>query len=381
MATKRDFYEVLGVEKTASDDDIKRAYRKLAAKHHPDRNPGDEAAITAFKEAAEAFDVLSTPEKKARYDRFGHQGLEGMGGGPGGAGFGDVGDIMDAFGEMFGDFFGGSGGRRGGGPRAKRGNSLQTSLTLELLDAAVGCSRDLEIEKHVSCVTCAGSGAKPGTKPTSCDYCGGRGQVVQSQGFFRMQTTCPACRGQGQVVRDKCPDCRGSRYVARSSKITVKVPAGIDNGMQLCLRGEGEAGESGGPAGDLYVEIHVKSHPLFEREGKHLTCQVPITFAQAALGTEMDIPILTGKHRVTVSPGTQPGEILRLKGQGMPDPQGGSRGDLRVQFHVEVPKKLSKKQEELLRQLAELDDKQVSAHRKSFFESVKEFFGTSEQAE
>ncbi|MBS0206312.1 MAG: molecular chaperone DnaJ [Planctomycetes bacterium] len=379
MATKRDYYEVLSVEKTASEDEIKRAYRKLAAKHHPDRNPGDEAAIAAFKEAAEAFDVLSNADKKARYDRFGHQGLEGMGG-PG-AGFGDVGDIMDAFGEMFGDFFGGGGGRRGGGPRAKRGNSLQTSLTLELLDAAVGCSRDLEIDRHVSCVTCAGSGAKPGTKPQSCDYCGGRGQVVQSQGFFRMQTTCPACRGQGQVVRDKCPDCRGSRFVVRSGKITVKVPAGIDNGMQLCLRGEGEAGENGGPAGDLYVEIHVKSHPLFEREGKHLTCQVPITFSQAALGTEMDIPILTGKHRITVSPGTQPGEILRLKGQGMPDPQGGSRGDLHVQFHVEVPKKLSKKQEELLRQLAELDDKQVSAHRKSFFESVKEFFGTSESAE
>lgn len=383
MATKRDYYEILCVEKTASDDDIKRAYRKLAAKHHPDRNPGDEAAVAAFKEAAEAFDVLSNADKKARYDRFGHAGLEGMGGG-GGAGFGDVGDIMDAFGEMFGEMFGGGGGggrRGGGGPRARRGHSLQTSLTIELLDAAVGCSRDLEIEKHVSCVTCVGTGAKPGTKPQSCDYCGGRGQVVQSQGFFRVQTTCPACRGQGQIVREKCPDCRGARVVGRSSKITVKVPAGVDNGMQLCLRGEGEAGENGGPAGDLLVEIHVKSHPLFEREGRHLTCQVPITFAQAALGTEIDIPILTGKHRITVNAGTQPGEILRLRSQGMPDPHGGPRGDLHVQFQVEVPKKLSKKQEELLRQLAELDDKQVSPHRKSFLESVKEFFGASEQAE
>lgn len=381
MATKRDYYEVLGVEKTATDDEIKRAYRKMAAKHHPDRNPGDEASVIAFKECAEAFDVLGTAEKKARYDRFGHAGVEGMSG-AGGAGFGDVGDIMDAFGEMFGDLFGGGGnGRRGGGSRARRGNSLQTSLTIELLDAAVGCSRELEIDKHVSCVTCAGSGAKPGTKPQTCDYCGGRGQVVQSQGFFRMQTTCPACRGQGQVVRDKCTDCRGSRFVVRSSKISVKVPAGVDNGMQLCLRGEGEDGEQGGPPGDLYVEIHVKSHALFERDGKHLTCKVPITFAQAALGTELDIPILTGKHRVAVSAGTQPGDILRLRGQGMPDPHGGSRGDLHVQFHVEVPKKLTKKQEELLRQLAELDDKQVSAHRKSFFESVKEFFGASEQAE
>ncbi len=380
MATKRDYYEVLGVEKTASDDDIKRAYRKLAGKHHPDRNPGDEAAITAFKEAAEAFDVLSTAEKRARYDRFGHAGVEGMGRGAGG-GMGDVGDIMDAFGEMFGDLFGGGGGRRGGGSRAKRGNSLQTSLTIELLDAAVGCSRELEIDRHVSCVTCGGTGAKPGTKPVSCDYCGGRGQVVQSQGFFRVQTTCPACRGSGQIVRDKCADCRGSRFVARASKITVKVPAGVDNGMQLCLRGEGEAGESGGPAGDLYVEMHVKPHALFERDGRHLTCRVPITFAQAALGTELDIPILTGKHQVAVVAGTQPGDVLRLRGQGMPDPHGGPRGDLHVQFQVEVPKKLTKKQEELLRQLAELDDKQVSAHRKSFFESVKEFFGASEQGE
>ncbi|MEI8381473.1 MAG: molecular chaperone DnaJ [Planctomycetota bacterium] len=379
MATKRDYYEVLGVEKTSSDDEIKRAYRKLAAKHHPDRNPGDEAAVTAFKEAAEAFDILSNPDKRARYDRFGHAGVDGAAGG-GGAGFGDVGDIMDAFGDMFGDFFGG-GRKGGGGSRARRGNSLQTSLTIDLLDAAVGCSRDLEIDKHVSCVTCNGTGAKPGTKPTTCDYCGGRGQVVQSQGFFRVQTTCPGCRGQGQVVRDKCADCRGSRVVSRSSKITVKVPAGVDNGMQLCLRGEGEAGESGGPAGDLYVEIHVKPHNLFDRDGKNLTCQVPITFAQAALGTDIDIPILTGKHRVTVSPGTQPGEILRLRGQGMPDPHGGSRGDLHVQFQVEVPKKLTKKQEELLRQLAELDDKQVSAHRKSFFESLKEFFGATEEAE
>lgn len=378
MATKRDYYEVLGVEKTSSDDDIKRAYRKLAAKHHPDRNPGDEAAVVIFKEVTEAFEILSNSDKRARYDRFGHAGLEGA---AGGSGFGDVGDIMDAFGDMFGDLFGGRRGTGGSGSRARRGNSLQTSLTIDLLDAAVGCSRDIEIDKNVSCVTCVGTGAKPGTKPQTCDYCGGRGQVVQSQGFFRVQTTCPGCRGQGQVVREKCPDCRGTRFVARSSKIAVKVPAGVDNGMQLCLRGEGEAGEGGGPPGDLYVEIHVKPHKLFERDGKHLTCQVPITFAQAALGTEIDIPILTGKHHVTVSPGTQPGEIMRLRGQGMPDPHGGARGDLHVQFQVEVPKKVSKKQEELLRQLAELDDKQVSAHRKSFFESLKEFFGASEQSE
>ena len=216
MATKRDFYEVLGVAKSASDDEIKKAYRKLAGKFHPDRNPGDESAITAFKEAAEAFDVLSNPEKKARYDRFGHAGVEAGAGGSGG--FHDVGDIFEAFGDMFGDIFGGGGGGRrrgGGGPRPRKGESLQTSLTIELLDAAVGCARELEIAKHVSCVTCNGSGAKPGTQPVKCDYCGGSGQVIQSQGFFRVQTTCHSCRGRGVSIRDKCPDCRGQRVVSR----------------------------------------------------------------------------------------------------------------------------------------------------------------------
>lgn len=377
MATKRDYYEVLGVSKSATDDEIKRAYRKLAGKHHPDRNPGDEASVAAFKEAAEAFDVLGNPDKRSRYDRFGHAGVEG---GLGGGGFQDVGDIFEAFGDMFGDIFGG-GRRGGGGPRPRKGDSLQTSLTIELLDAAVGCTRELEIQKHVSCVTCNGTGAKPGTQPVKCDYCDGRGQVIQSQGFFRVQTTCPSCRGRGTVIREKCPDCRGNRVVPRSSKLEVKVPAGIDNGMQLCVRGEGEAGDNGGPPGDLYVDIRVKSHSLFKRDGRNLMCDVPITFAQAALGTEMDIPILTGKHHIAVPAGTQPGEVFRLKSQGMPDPHGGPRGDLMVQFHVEVPKKLNKKQEELLRQLAELDDKQVSPQRKTFFDSLKTFFSKDDEAE
>lgn len=379
MATKRDYYEVLGVVKSASIDDIKRAYRKLAAKHHPDRNPGDAAAVVAFKEAAEAFDVLSDPDKKVRYDRFGHAGVEAGGQG----GFQDVGDIFEAFGDMFGDLFGGNGGaRRGaGGTRGRKGESLQTSLTIELLDAAVGCTRELEIDKHVSCITCNGSGARPGTQPQKCDYCDGRGQVIQSQGFFRVQTTCPSCRGRGTTIRDKCPECHGQRVVSRPSMLEVKVPAGIDNGMQLCLRGEGEAGENGGPPGDLYIDIRVKPHPLFKRDGRNLMCEVPITFAQAALGTSLDIPILTGKHHITVPAGTQPGEVFRLKSQGMPDPHGGMRGDLLVEFHVEVPKKLNKKQEELLRQLSELDDKQVSAKRKTFLDSVKAFFNVNEDTE
>ena len=379
MATKRDFYEVLGVAKSADLDEIKRAYKKLVAKLHPDRNPGDQAAVVAFKEAAEAFAILSDPEKKMRYDRFGHAGVDASVQN----GFQDVEDIFQAFGGMFGDLFGsGGGGRRSGGaPRGRKGESLQTSLTIELLDAAVGCTRELEIEKHVSCVTCNGSGAKPGTQPQKCDYCDGHGQVVQSQGFFRVQTTCPACRGRGTTIRDKCTECHGQRVVSRSNMLEVKVPAGIDNGMQLCLRGEGEAGENGGPPGDLYIDIRVKPHSLFKRDGRNLMCEVPITFSQAALGTSLDIPILTGKHHITVPAGTQPGEVFRLKSQGMPDPHGGMRGDLLVEFHVEVPKKLNKKQEELLRQLSELDDKQVSAKRKTFFDSVKAFFTVHEEAE
>ncbi len=379
MATKRDYYEVLGVAKSASEEDLKKAYRKLAGKFHPDRNPGDEAAIASFKEAAEAFKVLNDPDMRARYDRFGHAGVEGGGAG----GFQDVDDIFEAFGGIFGGIFGGGGsGNRGqGGPRPRKGESLQTSLTIELLDAAVGCSRELQIDKHVSCVTCNGSGAKPGTQPQKCDYCNGLGQVIQSQGFFRVQTTCPSCRGRGTSIRDKCPDCRGQRVVSRPNTLEVKIPAGIDNGMQLCLRGEGEAGENNGPPGDLYIDIRVKSHPLFKRDGRNLACEVPITYAQAALGTSLDIPILTGKHHITVPPGTQPGEVFRLKHQGMPDPHGGMRGDMLVEFHVEVPKKINKKQEELLRQLAELDDKQVSAKRKTFLDSVKAFFTIQEDAE
>lgn len=371
MATQRDYYEILGVAKNASDDDIKKSYRKLAGKYHPDRNPGDEAAVHAFKEAAEAYDVLSNPEKRARYDRFGHAGVQGAGGGQG---FGDVNDIFEAFGDMFGDFFGG-GRQQRGGRRARKGDSLRTSLTIDLMEAAVGCERELEIARHAVCDTCNGTGAKPGTSPQTCDYCGGRGQVLQSQGFFRIQTNCPACRGQGTVIREKCDTCRGGKVKTVKVKLDVKVPAGVDNEMQLCLRGEGDPGENNGPHGDLYIDIKVKKHPLFQRDGRHLICEVPITYSQAALGAELEIPVLTGKHTLTIPPGTQPGEVFRLRGLGMPDPQGsGVRGDQLVHIDVEVPKKLTKKHEELLRQLAELDHKHVSPHRKSFFESVKEFF-------
>ncbi len=376
MATQRDYYEVLGVAKSASDDEIKRAYRKLAAKYHPDRNPGDEEAIQAFKEAAEAYDVLSHAEKRARYDRFGHAGVQGMGGGQT---YGDVNDIFEAFGDIFGDFFGGAGGRsQRGGSRARKGDSLKTAITIDLMEAANGCVRELEIARHAVCDTCDGTGAKPGTTPQTCDYCGGRGQVVQSQGFFRIQTNCPACKGEGKIVREKCPTCHGGKVKTVRAKLDVRVPAGVDNEMQLCLRGEGDPGENGGPNGDLYVAIRVKKHPLFQRDGRHLLYSLPITYSQAALGAEIEIPILTGKHTLNIPAGTQPGEVFRLRGFGMPDPQGGARGDLMVEAQVEVPKKLTKKHEELLRQLAELESKHVSPHRKTFFESVKEFFAPAE---
>lgn len=379
MAAKRDYYEVLGVARDAASDDIKKAYKKLAVKFHPDRNPGDAAAVAAFKEAAEAFDVLSNDEKRARYDRFGHAGVEGAAGRGGAGGFSDVNDIFDAFGEIFGDILGG-GRRRGGGPRARRGDSLRTSITIDLVDAATGCARELEIPRREPCQTCRGSGAKPGTSPERCEYCGGHGQVIQSQGFFRMQTTCPACRGSGQTVKYKCTDCQGSGSITQTEKLQVKVPAGVDNGMQLCLRGEGEAGELGGPAGDLYVDIVVRDHKFFRRQGRDLICEVPITYAQACLGTELEIPLLTGKHQLQIPAGTQAGEVLRQRGLGLPDTQGHARGDLLVQVTVEVPKKLTKRQEELLRQLAEHDHKHVSQHRKSFFESIKDYFVPTDES-
>ncbi len=370
MSSQRCYYEVLGVEKTASGDEIKRAYKKLAARYHPDRNRGDDEAVTLFKEASAAYSVLSDSDKRARYDRYGHAGVSGNGGG----GFSDVGDIFDAFGDIFEGFGMFGGGRGRSRSRASRGPSLKTSLTIDLLDAARGCERTIDLEREELCDTCDGSGAKPGTSPEQCEYCGGHGQVVQSQGFFRVQTTCPACRGVGTMVREKCSDCGGSGRQSETVKLDVRIPAGIDNGMQLCLRGEGEPGTSGGPRGDVYIDIHVREHSLFQRSGLNLTCRIPLTYTQAALGTEMEIPILDGRHQLTIPPGTQPGEVIRLRGFGMPDPHGRGTGDLFVQIQVEVPKKLDDAQEKLLRELADLEHANVSPHRRSFFDKVKEYF-------
>ena len=389
MAAQRDYYEVLGVAKNASPEELKKAYKKLALKYHPDRNPGDEEALGKFKEASEAFEVLNDTDKRARYDRMGHAGVKGAGGG---GGFHDVNDIFSAFGDLFEGFgfqFGGSssggggGGRRGGRAGATRGESLQATVRIDLPEAFNGCKRELRITRHESCDTCQGSGCKAGSAPSKCATCGGQGQVIQSQGFFRFQTACPACRGRGTVVKDSCGSCNGQGRIMKEVSREVSIPGGVDSGMQLCLRGEGEAGLNGGPRGDLYVDIEVKKHPLFKREGQDLTYQLPLTFAQAALGAEIEIPTLKGRETMKIKPGTQPGEINRLRGFGMPDPRGanGRTGDLLVEVQVEIPRKLSSEQVELLRKLAELDQKNVMPQRKSFFEQVKTFFSGQGESE
>lgn len=375
MATQKDYYEILGVAKGAAPEDIKRAYRKAAAANHPDRNPGNDEAIERFKEAAEAFDVLGDDQKRALYDRYGHEAFARSGARQ--PGFNDVSDVFSAFGDLFEGFFGNAT-SRGGSRRASRGESLRCGIELDLREAAFGVTRTVEIERDELCSTCDGSGAKPGSSAERCSYCAGRGQIVQAQGFFRVQTTCPACRGAGEVIREKCPKCSGSGREAKVARLEVKVPPGVDNGMQLCLRGEGEPGDHGGPRGDLYCDIHVAEHPLFKRQGHDLVCAVPLSFPQAALGTELEIPLLDGRHQLAIPAGTQPGEIIRLRGKGMPDPHSRRKGDLLIQIHMEVPKKLNQRQEELLRELSELEKKNVSAHQKSFLEKIKDYFASGE---
>ncbi|MCA9080255.1 MAG: molecular chaperone DnaJ [Planctomycetaceae bacterium] len=375
MATKRDFYEVLGVSKSASAEEIKKAYKKLALKNHPDRNPGDDDAVERFKEAAEAYEALSDPDKRARYDRFGHDGLRGAGGPGGGTQFHDLNDIFESFGDIFGDMFGG-GARRGGRNRVVRGADLRAAVTIDLVAAATGCEQDVKLSRKKSCQRCAGSGAEPGTDPEQCDYCGGAGQVVQAQGFFRIQTTCPACRGQGKIVRHKCNTCYGSGRESETVTLNVKIPPGMDNGMQLCLRGEGEAGPNNGPRGDLYVDVRVKEHPIFQRRENHLFFKAPITYTQAVLGTTIEIPLIQGKDELKVAAGTQPGETIRLRGKGLPDPRTGHVGDLHVEIQVVVPKKVSEHHEKLLRDLAGHEESEVHPHRKSWFDKLKDFFSS-----
>lgn len=383
MPEKRDYYEVLGVTKGATADEIKRAYRKAAAANHPDRNPGDQTAVDRFKEAAEAYDVLSSDDKRQLYDRMGHEAFARGGGGRGPtAGFNDLEEIFGAFGGMFGDIFGGgrsSGGRSG--PRPTQGDSLRINLSLELKDIAFGVTKPLEFTRDELCETCDGSGAKAGTSPVKCDYCGGRGQVVQQQAFFRIQTPCPTCRGSGQSIKEKCTSCRGSGRQPKRVNLDVRVPAGVEDGMILRLRGEGEPGEHGGPRGDIECVLQVKDHPLFERDGSDLHCTVPISFPAAVLGTTFDIPLLEGQHSLEVPPGTQPGDTLRIRAKGLPHFQTQRKGDLLVTVQVEVPKKLTDRQEQLIRELADIDHLNVNTRHKSWLEKIKDLFVASDPPE
>ncbi len=366
MSSKRDYYEVLGVSKEASGTAIADAYRKLAIKYHPDKNPGDEA-VAKFKEASEAFEVLHDKDKRAAYDRYGHAGLEGAGYHPG---FNDLEDIFASFGSIFGDLFGGSGRRR----RSERGADVACETTITLLDAARGVKKNIAFDRHAISNHCHGSGAASGSKPESCNYCGGHGQVVQSAGFFRMQTTCPACRGAGSVVRNPCQHCRGSGLALEHVRREVTIPPGVDDGNRLRVDGEGEPGPGGRNRGDCFVVIHVQKHSLFHREGVDLLCEVPITYPQAALGATVQVPTLDGPEDLPIPKGTQPGEEIRLKGRGMPSLRGRGKGDLFVRVSIEVPKKLAAGQEELLRQMAEMEQKNVSPRRKSFLDRLKDLF-------
>ena len=379
--SKRDYYEVLGVPRSVSEGDLKSAYRKLAMKYHPDRNPNDKAAEEHFKEAAEAYAVLADPEKRSLYDRFGHQAVSSAAGAGQGFDptiFGDFGDILGSmFG--FGDLFGG--GRRRGGP--ERGADLRYDLEITFQEAARGAETVIQIPRQEQCETCHGTGAAPGTSPTTCPRCHGAGQVRTQRGFLIVAGTCTQCRGTGRVIAKPCQTCRGSGHVARERKITVKIPAGIGTGQQLRLQGEGEAGSAGGPPGHLYVVIQVQEHPFFRRDGVHLFCEIPVNFTTLALGGEILVPTLDGEESVKVPEGTQTGTTLRLRGKGMPDVNGRGRGDLFATVQVQTPKKLTREQRMLLDQLAKALPKEKFEPRprgeeheeRNLFDRVKDMFG------
>jgi molecular chaperone DnaJ len=371
MATteKRDYYEVLGLAKGAGVDEIKKAYRKLAVKYHPDKNPGDADAEEKFKEAAEAYGVLSDEEKRAKYDRFGHQGLGGMGGFDPNQ-FADFGDILgDLFG--FGDFFGG--GRRRGGSRATRGNDLRYDLTLEFEEAVFGKDVTLDVPRSANCVTCDGSGAKPGTQPVTCSGCGGRGQVRYSQGFFAVARTCPQCGGAGKVIKDPCATCNGAGRVREEKKISVKIPAGVDEGSRLRVAGEGEAGFNGGPPGDLYVFLSVKEHAKFQRRDYDIHSEHPLSITQATLGADVKVDTIDGPESLKIPSGTQPNQVFRLRGKGVQFLQGSGRGDHYVHVIVRVPTTLTEEQRALLARFAETQGETLP-EPKGVLDKVKDFF-------
>jgi molecular chaperone DnaJ len=377
-AEQRDFYEVLGVTRTASVEDIKSAYRKAALKWHPDRNPEnkDEAEVR-FRECTEAYTVLSDTQKRQIYDTYGHAGLAGAG-----AGVTDFNaSIFQDFHDILGDFFGfddlfGGGGRRGG-KRVRRGADLRYDMSLTFEEAAAGVSTKIRVPRQEFCEACNGTGAKKGTGIVTCQTCGGRGQLVYQQGFFTINRTCPACAGAGQIVKERCPDCKGQGRVERERTIELRIPPGVDTGTRLRVQGEGEPGPNGGPAGDLYVVLEVKEHTFFERRGADLYCTIPLSVAQASLGTELQVPGLNGEERLKIPEGTQSGAVFRIKGKGLPDPHGGGRGDLYYHIRVMTPTKLTKEQRKLFEQLdATLKVENKPAERgSSLFDKVKDIFG------
>ena len=368
---KRDYYEVLGVDKGVSEADLKKAYRRVAMKFHPDRNPDDKSAEEKFKEASEAYEVLSDSQKRAAYDQYGHAGVEGSAG-MGGAGFGS-GSFSDIFGDVFGDIFGGGGGRRGG---PSRGADLRYNLELDLEDAVRGKSVKIKVPTMVSCGTCHGSGGKPGSTPKTCTTCGGHGQVRMQQGFFAVQQTCPSCRGQGKIISDPCTTCRGQGRVEENKTLSVKIPPGVDTGDRIRLAGEGEGGLDGGPAGDLYVQVHVREHEFFQREGRNLYCEVPISIFDACLGGEIEVPTLDGRVKLRIPPETQTGKLFRLKGKGVTSVRGGAAGDLMCRVVLETPVNLAKDQKDLLEKLRDsMKGKKHSPRQESWFEGMKNFFG------
>jgi molecular chaperone DnaJ len=372
---KKDFYKVLDVPKTATEADIKKAYRRLAMKYHPDRNPDDAEAEGRFKEAKEAYEVLTDPHKRAAYDQYGHAGLEAAAAGA--RGRGNTADAFsDIFGDVFGDIFGAA--RRGGHAQVFRGADLRYELELDLHEAVFGHSVEIEVPKLSECETCHGSGAAKGSTPQTCDACGGGGQVRISQGFFQLQQTCPKCRGAGTIVRNPCDTCLGQGRVRRTRKLQVKIPAGVDTGDRIRLGGEGEAGRNGGPPGDLYVEVNVREHAIFERDGEHLSCEVPVSFATAALGGTVEVPTLDGNVALKIPAETQSGRVFRLRDKGVKPVRGGSRGDLFCRVVVETPVHLSAEQRELIRALEEslkVEGPRHSPREKGFFDGVRRFFG------
>ena len=380
---KRDYYEVLGLEKSASEGDIKKAYRKLALKYHPDKNPGDKAAEEKFKEAAEAYEVLSDAQKRQRYDQFGHQGVNSQFG-QGGfqwsdfTHFGDFEDILgDLFGGGGGSIFGDLFGSRRSSRRSRggmRGNDLQYNIEIDFLEAAKGCTKEISFKKPVSCPDCKGEGVAPGKSKTTCPQCGGMGQVRVSQGFFAINRTCDQCRGAGQIITDPCKKCGGSGRVPKKVTLSVPIPAGIENGSKLKLNGQGEDGVQGGPPGNLYVAIRVKPHEFFRRQGNDIICEVPISFPKAALGSEVEVPTLEGKIKLKIPAGTQSGKVFRIKNKGLPDLRGYAHGDLNIRVVVETPTKLSAEQKELLQKFAEVSRDDGYPMMSSFFSKAKNFF-------